>query len=534
MSSISANQQSFAEFQEKLLNLLETNNKNTQDFINEMRKPITNYKFENRKDLDDAINLWIDDNKSALSKYGDINTWNVSAIKDMSNLFSGKTTFNSDISNWDVSNVTDMTSMFLNAYVFNQNINTKAITAENSATGKSYTAWNVSNVTTMLNMFGSARKFDQSLASWNVSNVTNMQNMFSGASLFNQNINTEKITAENSATGQLYTAWDVSNVKNMNNMFQDTDVFNGDISKWNVSNIKDMTSMFFNAYLFNQDISTKKITEENSATGQSYIAWDVSKVTKIGNMFANAYAFNQNIGSWDISSVTTMIGTFANATSFNQDISDWNVSNVTNMSNMFSIDSNAPSDSTFNQDIRKWNVSSVISSTDGPNGFINMFFGTKLMKDNYSAPDTPDATWFTVPPLKKTYRIYYKDTWGDDWSGNAFALFNETDSTTPIVNITIENSPNNNNNWKSSDIELEDGKYTITITQSSFPEECQLFITDDLTTDADTLFSSETPLPSVIFKLSSFENANDSYTLTINTQGESTTKNIRKRRIIIR
>ena len=504
MSSISANQQSFAEFQEKLLNLLETNNKNTQDFINEMRKPITNYKFENRKDLDDAINLWVDDNKSALSKYGDINTWNVSAIKDMSNLFSGKTTFNSDISNWDVSNVTDMTNMFLNANVFNQNINTKAITAENSATGKSYTAWNVSNVTTMLNMFGSARKFDQSLASWNVSNVTNMQNMFSGASLFNQNINTEKITAENSATGQLYTAWDVSNVKIMSSMFENADVFNGDISKWNVSNVKDMTSIFFNAYLFNQDISTKKITEENSATGQSYTAWDVSNVT-------------------------IMINTFANATSFNQDISDWNVSNVTDMSNMFGIDSNAPNDSTFNQDIRKWDVSSVIDS-----GFNNMFFGTKLMKDNYSAPDTPDATWFTVPPLKKTYRIYYKDTWGDDWSGNAFALFNETDSKTPIVNITIEKSPDNNNNWKSSDIELEDGKYTIAITKSSFPDECQLFITDDLTNNADTLFSSETSLPSIIFKLSSFENANDSYTLTINTKGESTTKNIRKRRIIIR
>lgn len=384
MSSISANQQSFAEFQEKLLTLLETNNKNTQDFINEMRsenvEPITNYKFENRKDLDDAITLWIDDNKSALSKYGDINTWNVSAIKDMSNLFSGKTKFNSDISNWDVSNVTDMS------------------------------------------------------------------NMFSGASLFNQ------------------------------------------------------------------DISTKKITEENSATGQPYTAWDVSKVTRMGNMFANAYAFNQNIGSWDVSSVTIMINTFGNATSFNQDISDWNVSNVTDMTGMFDINSNAPSDSTFNQDIRKWDVSSVIISADGANGFNNMFFSTKLMKDNYNAPDTPDATWFTVPPLKKTYRIYYKDTWGDDWSGNAFALFTKTDSTNPIVSVTIEKSPDNNKNWKSSDIELEDGDYTITINKSSFSEECQLFITDDLTSDADTLFVSSSP----VFSLSTFKDAEDSYTLTIN------------------
>ena len=491
MSSISANQQSFAEFQEKLLTLLETNNKNTQDFINEMRsenvEPITNYKFENRKDLDDAITLWIDDNKSALSKYGDINTWNVSAIKDMSNLFSGKTTFNSDISNWDVSN------------------------------------------------------------------VTNMQNMFSGASLFNQNINTEKITAENSSTGQLYTAWDVSNVKIMSSMFENANFFNGDISNWNVSTVTDMTNMFLNTDVFNQDISTKKITEENSATGQPYTAWDVSKVTRMGNMFANAYAFNQNIGSWDVSSVTIMINTFGNATSFNQDISDWNVSNVTDMTGMFGINSNALSDSTFNQDIRKWDVSSIISSADGANGFNNMFFGTKLMKDNYNAPDTPDATWFTVPPLKKTYRIYYKDTWGDDWSGNAFALFTKTDSTNPIVSVTIEKSPDNNKNWKSSDIELEDGDYTITINKSSFSEECQLFITDDLTSDADTLFASSSP----VFSLPTFKDAKDSYTLTINNatdtdaqasedtqenaeaepesqQQTSTAKTIRRKRIIIR
>ena len=43
-----------------------------------------------------AVNLWISDNASAVATYGDINTWNVSNVKDMSSLFKDKNTFNSD------------------------------------------------------------------------------------------------------------------------------------------------------------------------------------------------------------------------------------------------------------------------------------------------------------------------------------------------------------------------------------------------------------------------------------------------------
>ena len=34
--------------------------------------------------------MWVDDNASALATYGEINTWDVSLITDMSNLFNGK------------------------------------------------------------------------------------------------------------------------------------------------------------------------------------------------------------------------------------------------------------------------------------------------------------------------------------------------------------------------------------------------------------------------------------------------------------
>ena len=47
-----------------------------------------------------------------LTTYGEINSWDVSQITDMSNLFDGKQGFNSDISNWDVSGVMNMSNMF--------------------------------------------------------------------------------------------------------------------------------------------------------------------------------------------------------------------------------------------------------------------------------------------------------------------------------------------------------------------------------------------------------------------------------------
>ncbi|SVE05521.1 uncharacterized protein METZ01_LOCUS458375, partial [marine metagenome] len=66
-------------------------------------------------ELQTAVDLWVSDNSSALASYGEINTWDVSLITDMSDLFKLKTTFNDDISNWDVSNVINMSEMFENA-----------------------------------------------------------------------------------------------------------------------------------------------------------------------------------------------------------------------------------------------------------------------------------------------------------------------------------------------------------------------------------------------------------------------------------
>lgn len=86
------------------------------------------YVFNTKAELQTAVDLYIADNNNAINTYGDINTWDVSNITDMSSLFSGKITFNENISNWDTSNVLDMQYMFYNAEVFNQDISNWCVT----------------------------------------------------------------------------------------------------------------------------------------------------------------------------------------------------------------------------------------------------------------------------------------------------------------------------------------------------------------------------------------------------------------------
>ena len=97
-----------------------------------------------------------------------------SDINDMSSMFfiTGGPAFNGDISSWDVSMVTNMSNMFLVARAFNRDIG----------------SWNVSNVMSMAGMFSDAIAFNQDIGSWDVSMVTNMNSMFSGATAFNQDL----------------------------------------------------------------------------------------------------------------------------------------------------------------------------------------------------------------------------------------------------------------------------------------------------------------------------------------------------------
>ena len=170
------------------------------------------YVFNTKSELFGAIDQYISDKASAISVYGDINTWDVTNITDMSNLFYMQGSFNENIADWDTSNVTRMANMFMFCYSFNQDIGN----------------WDTSNVTDMSNLFRMATSFNQDIGSWDTSNVTDMYGMFNGTDSFNRDIG----------------AWDTSSVTNMNAMFYFAASFNQNISSWCVTNITSEPSNF--------------------------------------------------------------------------------------------------------------------------------------------------------------------------------------------------------------------------------------------------------------------------------------------------
>ena len=205
---------------------------------------------QTRAELQAAVDLWVSDNATALSTYGEINNWDVSLITDMNQLFRDKPTFNEAIKDWDVSNVTDMGKMFWGAIAFNQDLST----------------WDVSSVTEMGNMFRNAESFNQDISSWNVSSVTAMYEMFKGATSFNQNIS----------------SWNVSAVTNMKEMFEVATSFNQDLSTWDVSNVTNFDGMFRNL-LVNTQISEDAYLSSNNlyalynfSTGSGDMVYDQS------------------------------------------------------------------------------------------------------------------------------------------------------------------------------------------------------------------------------------------------------------------
>ena len=147
---------------------------------------------------------------------------------------------------------------------------------------------------------------------------------------------------------------DLTRVTDMSSMFNSAGSLNQDISSWNVSNVTAMANMFNSASSFNQDINI----------------WNVSNVTNMFAMFTGSTGFNGDISSWNVSNVTDMTFMFNAASAFNQDLSTWNVSNVTDMGFMFF------EASSFNQDIGTWDVSSVTTMA-------NMLDNSGLTSTNY-------------------------------------------------------------------------------------------------------------------------------------------------------
>ena len=103
--------------------------------------------------------------KADAAKYTSIEQWGTSVWNaDMSNAFQGASflTMNSNAGTPDMSAVTNMSSMFSAAISFNGDIGN----------------WTTSAVTNMSGMFRDATVFDQNIGGWDVEAVTDMQNMF--------------------------------------------------------------------------------------------------------------------------------------------------------------------------------------------------------------------------------------------------------------------------------------------------------------------------------------------------------------------
>ena len=110
------------------------------------------HSFKNKAELEAAVWEWLDDANKAKGKHGHISTWDVSAVTDMSSLFSYEGNFNDDISKWITSSVTSMWRMFSYTESFNQDIS----------------KWDTARVTDMRSMFYKADAFDQDLG-WCIS-----------------------------------------------------------------------------------------------------------------------------------------------------------------------------------------------------------------------------------------------------------------------------------------------------------------------------------------------------------------------------
>ncbi|MFA5333407.1 MAG: BspA family leucine-rich repeat surface protein, partial [Candidatus Nanoarchaeia archaeon] len=92
---------------------------------------------------------------SSLTTIPSINTWDVSSVTNMDEMFMGASSFNQNITGWDTSSLTTAAYMFSGASSFNGNVS----------------SFNISKVTTIMYMFQGASSFNQPLNSWDTSQV---------------------------------------------------------------------------------------------------------------------------------------------------------------------------------------------------------------------------------------------------------------------------------------------------------------------------------------------------------------------------
>jgi len=353
--------------------------------------------------IKDAINIWKSSRSSAISTYGYIKQWDVSAVTNMLNLFKNDRTFNEDINGWNVSSVTNMNGMFHGATAFNQPL----------------AGWDVSAVTNMNNLFNSATTFHNNkynwragISHWKPNSSVTTTGMFGGVvssplvqdanqagvkqssaqtPYISQGTVTLKGTSGNS--GCFYTTkFDTSTISSAVNSWisarSNALIIYGHIEYWDVSAVVKMPNLFKHISIHTRGSGGRPT---QSTFNDDITDWNVSSVTDMSSMFVDAIAFNQPLGSWNVSSVTDMSSMFNKSSKFNQLLGSWNVSNVTTMVSMFdgaaafmANDANYYS-ITNNDGISKWKPTKITAPT-----FTNRMFQGII---STLSPSSPPLTW---------------------------------------------------------------------------------------------------------------------------------------------
>jgi surface protein len=145
---------------------------------------------------------WTDCGRSGSSccLYGDIESWDVTKMKDLSYAFAHMREDSCpgfedvSLSEWNTAKVTKMDSMFRGNVYFNGDIS----------------KWNTAKVTSMSNMFQEASSFNVNIGKWKTSKVIYMREMFRDASGFDQALcwsRNKKLKTTNMWKGSMIGRW---------------------------------------------------------------------------------------------------------------------------------------------------------------------------------------------------------------------------------------------------------------------------------------------------------------------------------------
>lgn len=333
-----------------------------------------------------TVNIF--DRKIPTVKSIDVNSWDLSNVTTLENVFRGCSALTSVIglNTWNTINITDMGYMFYGD---------KELTNIGSLSN-----WNTTNVVNMSDMFSGCNKLIsvEGLSNWDISNVKNMDRMFmnckaiktvrmNGRGVKISTMDEMFLGCSNLTTVEL-DGFNTENLVKSGNVFAECTLLNTlELTNWNIKtdNMKNLIESIKQSNITNLNASNWNIEDNSIAslfegciklTSIDVSNWNTTSVVNMSNTFKGCEKLEKIVGiqTWNTTKVTLMNGMFENCSSLTKlDLSNFNTSQVTDMTAMFSGCSELTT-----LDLSNFNTSKVIKSD-------NMFAGcTSLTSINLS------------------------------------------------------------------------------------------------------------------------------------------------------